>query len=90
MGPTLGLVIVMFVVIAAVLIGTLLFMPGWKSAVVLFAVYAAGLTFATLTPAVMEGQMNRAAAGLAWIALVLAGIVRAAMLYKQRRSRPRS
>jgi hypothetical protein len=76
----------MFVVIAAVVIGTLLLMPGWKSSVALFGVYAAGLAFVSLSPQLIAGQMERATLGLAWIALVLAGIVRAVTLVMKRRS----
>jgi hypothetical protein len=59
MGPSIGLVILMFAVIAAVVIGSLLLMPGWKSSLALFAAYAAGLTYVSLTPALADGQMNR-------------------------------
>ena len=82
-----GIVILMFVVIAAVVGGTLLLMPGWKSSLALFAVYAVGLLYVSLTPALIEGQMERAALGLAWLALLLAGIVRAFVLVKRRSSR---
>ena len=82
-----GIVVLMFVVIAAVVVGTLLLMPGWKSSLALFAVYTAGLLYVSLTPALIEGQMERAALGLAWLALVLAGIVRAFVLVKRRSSR---
>lgn len=58
-----GLVLLMFVVIAAVVVGTLLLMPGWKSALALFAVYAAGLLYVSLSPQLIEGQMERAALG---------------------------
>ena len=38
MGPTFALIVLMFVVIAAVAAATLLLMPGWKSSLALFAV----------------------------------------------------
>lgn len=82
-----GLVVLMFLVIAAVVVGTLLLMPGWKSSLALFSVYAAGLLYVSLTPALIEGQMERAALGLGWVALVLAGIVQALVLVKRRSSR---
>jgi hypothetical protein len=61
-------------------------MSGWKSSLALFAAYAAGLTYVSLTPALADGQMNRAALGLAWLALVVAGLVRGVMLVMKRRS----
>ena len=82
-----GLVVLMFVVIAAVVVATLLLMPGWKWALALFAVYATGLLYVSLTPALTEGQMERAALGLAWVALVIGGIVQAFLLLKRRSSR---
>lgn len=82
-----GLVLLMFVVIAAVVVGTLLLMPGWKSALALFAVYAAGLLYVSLSPQLIEGQMERAALGHAWMALALGGIVQAFRLMKRRSSR---
>ena len=82
-----GLVVLMFVVIAAVVVGTLLLMPGWKSSLALFAVYTAGLLYVSLTPALIDGQMERAVLGLAWVALVLGGIAQAFRLVKRRFSR---
>jgi hypothetical protein len=82
-----GLVLLMFLVIAAVVVGTLLLMPGWKSTLALFTVYAAGLLYVSLSPQLIEGQIERAALGLAWLALVLAGIVQVVRLLKRHSSR---
>ena len=82
-----GLIVLMFLVIAAVVVGTLLMMPGWKSSLALFALYATGLLYVSLTPALIDGQMERAVLGLAWVALVLGGIAQAFRLVKRRFSR---
>jgi hypothetical protein len=84
-GPTFALVILMFVVIAASIIGSLLLVRGWKWPLALFAIYVIALLYVSMSPQVIEGQMNRAAVGLGWVALVLAGIV--AFVVKRRSSR---
>ena len=82
-----GLVVLMFMVVAAVVVGTLLLMPGWKSSLGLFAAYTAGLLYVSLTPGLIDGHVERAVLGLAWVALVLGGIVQAFRLVKRRSSR---
>jgi hypothetical protein len=83
-GPTFALVIVMFLVIAASLIASLLLVRGWKWPLALFVIYVVALLYVSLSPQLIEGQMNRAAVGLGWVALVLAGIV--AYVVKRRSS----
>ena len=60
MGPSFGLIILCLLVIAAVMVATLRFMPGWKSALGLFLTYGAGLTYLSLAPPYAFGQMERA------------------------------
>jgi hypothetical protein len=86
MGPTFGLILVMFTVIAAGITISLLLMPGWKSALALFAAFALLLGCVSLSPQLIAGQMERATLGLGWVALVLAGIVRAVAFFVKRRS----
>ncbi|MEO7222271.1 MAG: hypothetical protein ABIY37_07345, partial [Devosia sp.] len=50
-------------VIAGSLTASLLLMPGWKSSLALFAVYAAILGYVSLSPQMIEGQMERATRG---------------------------
>jgi hypothetical protein len=84
-GPTFALIVVMFLVIAGSIVASLLLVRGWKWTLALFAVYAAVLAWVSLSPQLIEGQMERAALGLGWVALVLAGIV--AFFVKRRSSR---
>jgi hypothetical protein len=76
MGPTLGLIVLIFVVIAAIMLAALMLMPGWKSLFALLAVYAAVLAYYSFTPSAEFGQMGRATLGLGWLAFGLAAIVR--------------
>jgi hypothetical protein len=85
-GPTFALIVLMFAAIAGGITISLLLMPGWKSSLALFAVYAAMLGYVSLSPQLIAGQMERATLGLGWMALVLAGIVRAATFVLKRRS----
>lgn len=84
MGPTVALVALMFLVIAGVIFATLLVMRGWRSLLVMSAVYVAILLYVSLTPTLITGQMDRAVLGLAWLAVVSSILVRAAMLLRQR------
>lgn len=90
MGPTIALIVVMFLAIVGGITVSLLLMPGWKSSLALFAVYAAVLGYVSLSPELIAGQMERATLGLGWIALVLAGIVRVAVLIVRGRAAARA
>lgn len=85
MGPSFALIIVMFIAIAGSILVSLLLMPGWKSSLALIAVYVALLTYVSLSPQLIEGQMERATLGLGWIAVALAAIVRLALVVAGRR-----
>jgi hypothetical protein len=86
MGPGFGLILVMFAAIAAGITISLLLMPGWKSSLALLAAYAAVLGYVSLSPELFAGQMERATLGLGWVALILAGIIRATLFLVKRRS----
>ena len=86
MGPTLALVGLIFVAIAAGLTVSLLLMPGWKSSAALFAGFAAVLAYVSVAPPLVAGQMERATMGLGWVALIFAGTVRAVVFVVKRRS----
>lgn len=86
MGPSVALIILMFVAIAGGILVSLLLMPGWKSSLALIPVYVALIAYVSLSPQLIEGQMERATLGLAWVAVVLAGIVRVVILVMRHRT----
>ena len=86
MGPSIGLIILLFVVLAALIFTPLLLVRGWRSLLALSAIYFAVLLYLTLTPAIIVGQMDRAALGLAWAATVLSIAVRALMILRNGRT----
>jgi hypothetical protein len=86
MGPGFGLIVLLFVVLAALIFTPLLLMRGWKSLVVLSAIYLAVLLYLSLTPATIVGQMDRAVLGLAWAVTVLSIVVRALMIWRKGRT----
>lgn len=86
MGPSFGLIVLLFVVLAALIFTPLLLMRGWKSLVALSAIYLAVLLYLSLAPPMMAGQMDRAVLGLAWVVTVLSIITRALMIWRKYRT----
>lgn len=86
MGPTFGLIAVMFLALAGGITASLLLMPGWKSTLALFSAYAALLGYVSLSPQLIEGQMERATLGLGWLALAVAAVARGIVFAVKRRS----
>jgi hypothetical protein len=86
MGPSFGLIVLLFVVLAALIFLPLLLMRGWKSLGALSAIYLAVLLYLSLTPAIIAGQVDRAVLGLAWVVTVLSIIARALMLWRRYRT----
>ena len=86
MGPGFGLIVLLFVVLAALIFTPLLLMRGWKSLVALSAIYLAVLLYLSLTPPMIAGQVDRAILGLAWVATILSIITRALMIWRKHRT----
>ena len=76
MGPTVAIIIVMFLAIAGGITASLLLMPGWQSSIALGAIYAGLLGYVSLSPQLIQGQMERATLGLGWVALLVAVAIR--------------
>lgn len=86
MGPSFGLIVLLFGVLAALIFTPLLLMRRWKSLAALSAIYLAVLLYLSLAPPMIACQMDRAVLGLAWVVTVLSIITRALMIWRKNRT----